>query len=156
MVEWWRRIPILLNLQLQLIDGATFNNLTCLIVQNLLDFGGMNKTKVAKKLVCFGVYGMATFQGVKFGVTTKLMQKHIPFVSDVNNMVDHTNFLIQTINSLRLVFKIKLLFVDIYNYFIDNLKWAFEASNLVELLECKNNKKIIFIGFLCCHLPSGS
>ncbi len=130
--------------------------MTSLIVQNLLDFGGMNKTKVAKKLVCFGVYGMATFQGVKFGVTTKLMQKHIPFVSDVNNMADHTNLVIQTINSLRLVFKIKLLFVGIYNYFIDNLKWAFEASKLVELLECKNNKKIIFIGFLCCHLPSGS
>jgi hypothetical protein len=27
---------------------------------------------------------------------------------------------------------------------------------LVELLECKNNKKLIFVGFLCCHLPSGS
>jgi len=88
-VEYWRRIPILLNLQLQVIDGATFNNLTCIIVQSLLDFGGMNKTKVAKKLVCFGVYGMATFQGVKFGVTTKLMQKHIPFVSDVNNICNY-------------------------------------------------------------------
>jgi hypothetical protein len=50
----------------------------------------MNKTKVANKLVCFEVYGMTTFQGVKFNVTTKLMQKHIPFVSNVNNMAHHT------------------------------------------------------------------
>jgi hypothetical protein len=72
----------------------------------LVDFGGMNKTKVAYKLVCFGVHGMTTFQGVKFGVTTKLMQKHIPFVSDVNNMAHHTNLVIQIINSQRLVSKI--------------------------------------------------
>ncbi len=61
-----------------------------IIVQSLIDFGGMNKTKVANKLVCFEVYGMTTFQGVKFNVTTKLMQKHIPFVSNVNNMAHHT------------------------------------------------------------------
>ncbi len=111
-------------------------------MQNLVEFGGMNKTKVANKLVCFGVYGMTTFQGVKFGVTAELMQKHIPFVSDVNNMAHHTSLVIQTINSLILVSKIKLLLVGIYNYFTNNLQWAFEASKLVELLECKNNKNL--------------
>ncbi len=110
-------------------------------MQSLVDFGGMNKTKMTNKLVCFGVYGMTTFQGVKFGVLIELMQKHIPFVSDVNNMAHHTNLVIQTINSLRLVSKIKLLLVGIYNYFTHNLNWVFEASKLVELLECKNNKK---------------
>jgi hypothetical protein len=64
-----RRVPILLNLR-RVIDGATFDNLTNLIMENLIKFGGLNERKVANKLVYFGVDGMIVFQGFKFGVTT--------------------------------------------------------------------------------------
>jgi hypothetical protein len=54
------------------LDGVTFDNLTKLIVRNLIEFGGMIETNVANKLVCFRIDGMAIFQGFKNGITTNL------------------------------------------------------------------------------------
>jgi hypothetical protein len=68
-VEQWRRVPILLNLQ-RVIDGATFDNLTRLIVENLVKFGGLTETKMTNKLVCYGANGMTIFQSLKSIVTT--------------------------------------------------------------------------------------
>jgi hypothetical protein len=36
------------------VDGTTFDNLTSLIVNNLMEFGGLNETNLANKLVYFG------------------------------------------------------------------------------------------------------
>lgn len=90
-------------------------------MQNLVKFGGLNETKVCNTLVYFGANEVRIFQGLKFGVTTQLMHKHVPFVSNVHFMAHCTNLAIQTFSGLTLVAKI-------------------EASNLVELLECKGNK----------------
>jgi hypothetical protein len=68
-VEQWRNIPILLNLQ-HVMDEATFDNLTHLIVKNLVMFEGLNETKVANKLVYFGAKGVIIFQGLDPNVTT--------------------------------------------------------------------------------------
>jgi len=57
MVEQWRRVPILLNLS-WVINGVMINNLTLQIVQNLVEFGRMNKMDVANKLICFGTNGV--------------------------------------------------------------------------------------------------
>jgi hypothetical protein len=80
-------------------------------------FEKLNETKVANKLVCFGANGMIIFQGLKPDVTTQLMQKHIPFVSGVHYMTQHTNPVVQTLSGLTLVVKIKTLFIGIYNFF---------------------------------------
>jgi hypothetical protein len=61
-------------------------------VENLVKFGGLNETKVANTLVCFGANKVTIFQG--FGVTTQLMYKHVPFVSGVHFMAHHTNLAI--------------------------------------------------------------
>jgi hypothetical protein len=66
------------------MDGATFNNLTSIIVQSLVGFEGMTKIDMVNKLMHFGANGSTIFQGVKMSVTTQLVQKHIPFVSNVN------------------------------------------------------------------------
>ncbi len=50
-------MAILLNLQ-RVLDGATFINLTKLIVWNLVEFGCMIETNVANKLVYFGADGV--------------------------------------------------------------------------------------------------
>jgi hypothetical protein len=52
-IEQWKRVLILLNLQ-HVVDGTTFDNLTSLIVNNLMEFGGLNETNLANKLVYFG------------------------------------------------------------------------------------------------------
>jgi hypothetical protein len=61
-------------------------------------------------------------------------------------MAPRTSLAIQTFNSLTLVAKIETLFVGMYNFFTHSPKQAFEASKLVELLECKENKilKMLF------------
>jgi hypothetical protein len=55
------------------LDGITSTNLIKLIVWSLVEFGGMIKTNVANKFVCFGIDGVTIFQGFKNGVTTNLM-----------------------------------------------------------------------------------
>jgi len=59
---------------------STFDNLTSLIMQSLVHYGGISEIDVANKLVCFMVDGLLFFLGVKYGVTTQLMQKHDPYV----------------------------------------------------------------------------
>jgi hypothetical protein len=60
-IDGWKWVPILLNLQ-RVLDGATSTNLTKLIVWNHVEFGGMIKTNVANKLVCFRIDGMTNFR----------------------------------------------------------------------------------------------
>jgi len=63
-IDGWKWVPILLNLQ-RVLDGATSANLTKFIMQNLVEFGSMTKTNVANKSVCFGTNGVIIFQGLK-------------------------------------------------------------------------------------------
>ncbi len=61
-----------------MVDGATFDNLTSFVVNNLMEFVGLNETNLANKLVCFGANGVTILQGVKNGVIAQIMQKHAP------------------------------------------------------------------------------
>ncbi len=116
-IDGWKQVLILLNLQ-RVLDGAIFANLIKLIIQSLVEFGGMTKTDVANKLVCFGTNGVKIFQGLKNGVTTKLMQNHDPFMSGVHCMAHHTNMVVQTLSNLNFVGKIKSLLISMHNYFV--------------------------------------
>ncbi len=89
-LEEWKRVSILLNLQ-GVVDEVAFNNSTSLIVKILMEFGGLNEKDLANKLVCFGANGVIVFQGVKNGVIAQIMQKHAPFVSGVHCMAHRTN-----------------------------------------------------------------
>ncbi len=84
-VDNWRRVPILLNLE-RIVDGGMFNNLTIMIIHFLAIFGGMPKTTIANKVVCFGVNGVIVFQGLKIGVLVQLISKHCPFVVRIHCM----------------------------------------------------------------------
>jgi hypothetical protein len=65
----WKRISIVINLQ-KVIDGATSKNIqTNLIVQNLVDFGGLSEIDIVNKLLCFEANGITILQGVRNSVT---------------------------------------------------------------------------------------
>jgi len=68
-MENWKRIPILLNLQ-TLKDATTLDNLTSLIVKNLVEYVHLTKMEIENKLACFIIDGVNGFQGVKYDVTT--------------------------------------------------------------------------------------
>jgi len=123
-----------------MIDGSIANNFTFLIIQSFVEYGGLSEVNIARKLICFGVDEVMNFHGVKSGVTIQLMQKHVPFVSDVHYMAHCTNLFVHNLNGLNFVFKIKSMFVSNYNYFSHSLKKHLEAIKLVEFLESKNNK----------------
>ncbi len=59
----WKRLPILLNLQ-RMIDGSIINNLTFLIIQSLVEYGGLNEVNIAMKLIYFGANEVTIFHGV--------------------------------------------------------------------------------------------
>jgi hypothetical protein len=58
--EEWKRLPMLLNLQ-KVVDGSTIDNLTYLIIQSLVEYGGLNEANIAKKLICFRANGVIIF-----------------------------------------------------------------------------------------------
>lgn len=124
----------------KVVDKITTTNFTSLIIWSLVDYGRLSVTNIANKLVYFGVDKITIFHNVKSGVMTQLMQKYIPFVSDVHCMAHRTNIVVQTLNTLSLVSKIEFLFVSMYNYFCHNLKLHLETTKLVELLQLKGNK----------------
>jgi hypothetical protein len=128
--EEWKKFPILPNLQ-RVVGGSIVDNLTYLIIQSLVEYGGLNEADIAKKLIYFGANGVM----VQSGVT-------IPFVSGVHYMVHRTNLVVQSLNKLTLVSKIKFMFTSIYNYFIHSLKRHVEVNKLVEFLESKGNKTL--------------
>ncbi len=67
-VGGWQRIFLLLSLQ-QVVDGATSNNLKCIMVDVLVLYGDLTQENIASKLITFGVDGVSVFRGVRIGVT---------------------------------------------------------------------------------------
>jgi hypothetical protein len=60
----------------QVLEGSNVDNLTKVIVDSVLTYGGLWEFDLASKLVCFGIDGVMTLQGWKFGVTVQLKEKH--------------------------------------------------------------------------------
>jgi hypothetical protein len=77
LVDGWKCNPILLTLE-QLVNGGIVNNLTKVIVDNVLQYGGLSKSDLVSKFISFGVDGTSIFQGAKIGVTTQLWEKFAP------------------------------------------------------------------------------
>ncbi len=84
-VQNWCQIPLLLNVQ-QVFYGFEVDNLTLLIMDSLMTQGGLKEEKLVARLVFFGVNGVNTFQGFKFGVIVQIQCQYAPFVIGVHCM----------------------------------------------------------------------
>ncbi len=82
------------------IFGA--NSLTLLIMTFLMTQGGLQEEGFASRLVCFGVNGVNTFQGLKFGIIVQIQRQYTPFVTNVHYTTHWINLVIQTISHLLL------------------------------------------------------
>jgi hypothetical protein len=67
-VQNWLLISILLSLE-HVPAGFSVDNLIQILMQVLMNQGGLFKELIWKKLMAFGVDGVYTFQGIKLGVT---------------------------------------------------------------------------------------
>jgi hypothetical protein len=63
-VQDWSRIPLLLNVQ-QVFSRSQANSLTLLIMNSLMTQGDLKEEELVARLVCFGVDGVDTFQGLR-------------------------------------------------------------------------------------------
>jgi hypothetical protein len=79
------------------------------IIQNLIEFRGLNEVNIATKLIYFGVDEVTIF----CDVTIQFMQKHVPFVNNVDYMAHCTNLVVHNLSGLSLVSKIKSMFASI-------------------------------------------
>ncbi len=68
MVQKWRRIPILLCVEIISLS-TTSNSLFSLMVKCMLDFGGLRVEKLARKLVNIDCDGSNVFQGHQISMT---------------------------------------------------------------------------------------
>ncbi len=69
-----------------MVDGGTYNNLKCILVDAMVFFSDLNKDNIAYKLITFGVGGVNVFQGVRIGVIVHLKNQNVPFMIGVHCM----------------------------------------------------------------------
>ncbi len=67
-----------------MVNGGIVNNLTKVIMENVLQYGGLSKSNLASKLISFGVDGVSVFYGAKNGVTTQLKEKFALYMLGVH------------------------------------------------------------------------
>jgi len=135
-VEDWERVLILLNLE-RVVDGATFNNLSVVIVCFLIVFGGLLEMDIVNKVVCFGVDGVTIFQGLKTGVTIQLMAKDSLYIVGIHCMAHRCNLAVQIFSSLTLIGKIESLLASMYLYYNQSPKRHFECTRLAKVIESR-------------------
>lgn len=72
-------------------DDGSADALTKIIMRSLMDEGGLTREQIAEKDVCFGAYGVSTFQGCTNGVSTQIREKWAPFVLTIHCMSHRFN-----------------------------------------------------------------
>jgi hypothetical protein len=75
----------------------------------LMTKGGLQGENLVSKLVYFGVDGVNTFQGLRYGVIIQIQWQYVPFVTNAHCMAHWTNLAIQTLSHLPLVSHIEAL-----------------------------------------------
>jgi hypothetical protein len=103
-------------------------------------YGGLSNQKIKERLMTFGADGVSTFQGVKSGVTTQLINKHAPFMVGVHCMAHRTNLAVETLSSFEVVKHVEDLLASLYSYFSSSPKRTLEFQKLAACLESKGNK----------------
>jgi hypothetical protein len=90
-----------------MVDGATFDNLKCILVDAMVLFGDLNKDNIASKLVTFAVNEVNVFQGVKIGVTVWIKNQNAPFMIGVHYTSHCINLAVQMFSKFNIVRKIE-------------------------------------------------
>lgn len=96
-VQDWRKVPILLSLEH--VDCVGGENMTKLINETLITKNALNKEKMMRKLVSFGVDGVVMFQDIRINVTIHIQDKYVPHMVSVHCMAHRMNLVIQVLKS---------------------------------------------------------
>ncbi len=114
--------------------------MTLLIMNSLMTQVDLKQEDLASKLVCFGVNGFNTFQGLRWRVTIQIQRQYDPFVVNVHCMAHRTNLVVQTFSNPPLVFHIENMLQCLYGYFNHSPKRHFKFTKLAKIMKTKSNK----------------
>jgi len=141
-VENYVRVPLLISLQ-RLVEGATADALTLVIMKALEGAGDLTFQQISKRLTCFGADGVSTFQGVRTGVTVQIVTKFAPFCIGVHCMAHRCNLAAKSLSVLPIFATIEQVIQKIHSYFSKSPKRLSEYQKLAEDLELKGLKPLL-------------
>jgi hypothetical protein len=83
----------------------------------LFNVRGLTKVEVLSRLLCFGMDGVSTFQGVQGGVIVQIQDLHVLFSMGIHYMAHMINLVVHIFFSLPIVACVKDLLQSIYTLF---------------------------------------
>lgn len=102
----WKQVPILLGL-VQVVDGYGADNLTVVILEALMETGGLSKEALDEKLICFGADGHPSFQGCMNGVATQLKKGYSPYLFSMHCVAHRTSLATGALSALPIMATLK-------------------------------------------------
>jgi hypothetical protein len=97
---------ILLTLE-HLVEGGAIANINNVILAILITYGGLIDEQIFESVMCLGVDGVVTFQGVRLVVTTLMRTQQTRFFIGIHCMAYRMNFFLQSLSSMPMVSKLK-------------------------------------------------
>jgi hypothetical protein len=79
--------------------------------------GGVGAGDLARKLLCFGTDGAATFQGARSGVTTQIQRDYTPYSIGVHCMAHQCNLAFKTLSGMDIFASIEKMLQKTYSFF---------------------------------------
>jgi hypothetical protein len=135
----WEKVSQLVSLE-RVVDGLDANNLIKVITSALETYGGISRSNLHLKLVCFRVDGASVLQDKWQCVTTHIQVKHVPHMHGIHYVAHRTNLGIEDLSDLPLMSHVGKLLVGLYSYFSYSPKRHLKLEKLCELLQVKGGK----------------
>ncbi len=89
------------------LDGASANNMIQLIIEALTIRSALREKYMTMKLLSFGVDKVIIFHGTCNGVIVQIQKNYALHMVGVHCMENHTNLMVQSINHLSLILRLK-------------------------------------------------
>jgi hypothetical protein len=94
MVTTWKHVMLLFTFE-QLVKGGTTTNMKATIFYVLIKFGGFAKSQILEHLMCVGVDGTSTCQGVRSRIIILMETEQTFYLVKIHCMAHKTNLVIQ-------------------------------------------------------------
>ncbi len=113
-----------------MVVGLNVDNLIHVLMQSLMNQGGLTKDMIGKRFMTFGVDGVYVSQVAKSRVTKHIYDGWAFHSMGVHCMAYKTNLVVQTLFRLPMVNKLKICYPHFIIIFVKNPKRHLELQSL--------------------------
>lgn len=104
----WERVLLLLSLE-WLIKGSNAIHITMVIINAVVQDGGLAVQDIWERLVCFGSDGASILQGKQNGVVVQIQGMHAPHCQGMHYVAHRTNLVVEVLSELSMISTIEKL-----------------------------------------------